>query len=153
MELAQAERRRRVEPLHHPEIEEQVTYAGLHDEVTAGFHEPACEGEEQIALQAQCASDVAALLKERGVLQGALLVGAMTGHRQIVADIRRPAVAVGKEKGRYEQAENHARDDPLRGDQDEDGHDQGVLAEGEPEERVPVPLAKPPATEIDEKAG
>src|SRR5215813_15462073 len=38
MELAQAERSRRVEPLHHPEIEEQVTYAGLHDEVTAGFH-------------------------------------------------------------------------------------------------------------------
>src|SRR5215475_15391179 len=77
----------------------------------------------------------------------------MAGHGQIVTDIRRPAVAVGEEKGRYEQAEDHARDDPLRGDQDEDGHDEGVLAEGEPEERVPEPLAKESDTEIDEEAG
>src|SRR5262250_136929 len=153
VELAQAEGRRGIEALHHAEVEEEVAHAGLNDQVAAGLHEPAREGEEEVALQTERAAETSVLLEDSGVLQRALLVGAMARDGQVVADVGGAAVTVGEEERRHEQAEDYAGDDPLRGDQDEDGHDQGMLAEREPEERVPHPLAEERDAEIDQQAG
>src|SRR5262249_39913476 len=153
MELAQAERRRGIEALHHAEVEEKVAHAGLDDQVTAGLHEPAREGEEEITLQGESAGEASILPEGGGCLPLALIDGAMARDGQVVADVSRAAVAVGEEKRRHEQTEDDAGDDPLRGDQDENGHDQGMLAEREPEERVPHPLAKEGDAEIDQQAG
>src|SRR5215471_10928216 len=68
VELAQAERRRGIEALHHAEVEEEVAHAGLDDQIAAGLHKPAREGEEEIALQAERAAEASMLLEDSGVL-------------------------------------------------------------------------------------
>ena len=153
VKLAQAERRRRVHALHHAEIEDEVAHPVPNDQVAAGLDQAAREGEEEISLQAESAADSALLLKNGRGLERALLVGAVSGHGEIVANVVRPAVAVGEEEGGDEEAEGDARDDAFHRDEDEDGHDEGVLADGEPEERVPHPFAEQGQAEEDQEPG
>jgi len=70
-----------------------------------------------------------------------------------VANVVCPAVAVGEEEGGDEEAKGDAEDDAFHRDEDEDGHDEGVLAEGEPEERVPYPFAEQGEAEEDQEPG
>ena len=65
VKLAQAESGRGVHALHHAEIEDEVAHPVPNDQVAAGLHQAAREGEEQIALQAEGAS-ASPLLLENG---------------------------------------------------------------------------------------
>ena len=153
VELAEGQGHRGIEPLDHPEVEEQVPHALAEDQLATRLHQARGEGEEQVALQAQGPGGGPRPLQLGHLLQGALLVGTMGAAGQVVADVVGPAVAVGEEDRRHQQAGDHAGDDVPHGDQHQDAHDQRVLVQGKLEEGVPEPLAEQGEAQIQEEAG
>ena len=104
VEFAEGQGHRSIEPLDHPEIEEQVPHALAEDQLATRLHQVRGEGEEQVTLQAQGPGGGPRPLQLGHLLEGALLVGTMGAAGQVVTDVVGTAVAVDEEDRGHQEA-------------------------------------------------